>query len=346
MEKKVRKSNIELLRILLIVMVIVLHFNNGEMGGGFANASGTNYRMLQLFEAFSICAVDTFVLISAYFLSGTQKRNMLKPISLIGLTSGYKLVTYLVQVFYLKQAVFTLRDFIFNVIPNNWFVILFCVLYIISPYINILMDNLDKEQFKKCLITLVLLFAVYPTVMETLAQLVLGSPEIAGMGTVTTQGSMSGYTIVNFVLMYFIGGYLRKYPPKSSKWLYALCYVAFVLCDFAFAHISSGYTSYANVFVIAEAVTLFLAFYNINIGYSKVINTISGSVFGVYILHTCGLFIGTFWSYFNIPAMVNMPIINMLGHMVVAVGAMFVVCLAIDMVRRCILKLLQYCIHK
>ena len=271
MEKKVRKSNIELLRILLIVMVIVLHFNNGEMGGGFANASGTNYRMLQLFEAFSICAVDTFVLISAYFLSGTQKRNMLKPISLIGLTSGYKLVTYLVQVFYLKQA---------------------------------------------------------------------------GMGTVTTQGSMSGYTIVNFVLMYFIGGYLRKYPPKSSKWLYALCYVAFVLCDFAIAHISSGYTSYANVFVIAEAVTLFLAFYNINIGYSKVINTISGSVFGVYILHTCGLFIGTFWSYFNIPDMVNMPIINMLGHMVAAVGTMFVVCLAIDMVRRCILKLLQYCIHK
>lgn len=28
-----RNSNIELLRIILMIMVITLHFNNGEMGG-------------------------------------------------------------------------------------------------------------------------------------------------------------------------------------------------------------------------------------------------------------------------------------------------------------------------
>ena len=31
--EKTRNSNIELLRIILMIMVITLHFNNGEIGG-------------------------------------------------------------------------------------------------------------------------------------------------------------------------------------------------------------------------------------------------------------------------------------------------------------------------
>lgn len=346
MNRGMRKSNIELLRIILMIMVIILHFNNEDMGGGFAGANGLNYRLLQVLEAFSICAVDTFVIISAFFLSGTQKRNMLKPILLIALTSGYKLVTYLVSVFCLKMYGLTIRDFILNVIPNNWFVILFCVLYVISPYINILMNTLSEKQFKGCLLTLILLFSVYPTIAETVAQLVFGTPEIAGLGTVTMNGSMSGYTIVNFVLLYFLGGYLRKYPPRASKWLYVVSYAAFAFCDFAFAIVSPCYTSYANVIVIAEATALFLAFYNMDIGSNRVINTISGSVFGIYILHTCGLSVSFFRSYFNIQAIVNMQALNMICHMIFVVVAVFAICLAIDLSRRGILKLLQYCINK
>lgn len=346
MNRGMRKSNIELLRIILMIMVIVLHFNNENMGGGFAGANGLNYRLLQVLEAFSVCAVDTFIIISAFFLSGTQKRNMLKPIMLIALTSGYKLVTYLASVFCFGMYEFTIRDFALNLVPNNWFVILFCVLYVVSPYINILMDTLSKKQFEKCLLTFVLLFSVYPTIVETTAQRIFGSSEIAGMGTVTMNGSMSGYTIVNFVLLYFLGGYVRKYPPMASKWLYVLSYAAFALCDFTFAIVSPCYTSYANVIVIAEAAALFLAFYNMDIGSNRIINTISGSVFGIYILHTCGFFVTFFRSYFNIQAIVNMPALNMLCHMLLVVVAVFATCLAIDLARRGILKLLRCCFSR
>ena len=34
-ENELRNSNIELLRIILIVFVIILHFNNDSMGGDF-----------------------------------------------------------------------------------------------------------------------------------------------------------------------------------------------------------------------------------------------------------------------------------------------------------------------
>ena len=41
--KKERQSNIELLRILAIMGVIVLHYNNAEMGGGGLGYVGSTY---------------------------------------------------------------------------------------------------------------------------------------------------------------------------------------------------------------------------------------------------------------------------------------------------------------
>lgn len=61
-----RDSNIELLRIFAILGVIVLHYNNWSMGGGFSYvASGSlNSRVLWSLEGLFICAVNLFVLIT------------------------------------------------------------------------------------------------------------------------------------------------------------------------------------------------------------------------------------------------------------------------------------------
>ena len=46
-KKLQRKSNIELLRALLMFLVIILHYNNAEMGGAFAVASGASLNVLK-----------------------------------------------------------------------------------------------------------------------------------------------------------------------------------------------------------------------------------------------------------------------------------------------------------
>ncbi len=63
-----RKSNIELLRIILMMMVITLHFNIPS-GHAIELASNVplNLNILYILESFSICAVNTFVLITGYF---------------------------------------------------------------------------------------------------------------------------------------------------------------------------------------------------------------------------------------------------------------------------------------
>lgn len=343
--KKERQSNIELLRCLLMLMVVVLHYNNAEMGGGFAYASGINYRVLQFLEAVSVCAVNCFILISAYFLSGTRQRSLKKPLGLIGMTIAYKVLCYIVSV-RLGQSLFSARELVLCLIPNNWFVILFCVLYMISPYINPLFEALEKKELQKCIAVCLLLFSVYPTVVESASRIIWGTSGIAGIGTVTMNGSESGYTIVNFVLLYLLGGYLRKYPPQSGKAKYFGLYAAFTLCDFAMAWVTPTYTSYANIFVIGQAVMLFLAFLNWDLKSSRVINTVSRSAFGIYLLHTCSLFIVTFWGYFQIPASVSGTTGRMILRMGLAVLAMYLVCLLVDMVCRGIWGFLVRLIEK
>ena len=82
-ERRERNSGIELLRILAAMGVIILHYNNAEIGGGLKYSSGWNLLMLQLLQNTAICAVNVFVLISGYFLSRSGRRDCTKPLELI-----------------------------------------------------------------------------------------------------------------------------------------------------------------------------------------------------------------------------------------------------------------------
>ncbi len=331
-----RKSNIELLRALLMFMVIILHYNNAEMGGGFAAANGASLQILKWMETLSVCAVNCFVLISAYFMSTNSNRTLRKPLHLLGMVSGYQILSYVLQILVSKTAVFQIRTLIVSAVPMNWFVTFFCVLYLISPYINPLFEALTKQQLQKCIGTCLALFVLYPTILEGGLSYLTGSSEWAGLGTVTMTGSAGGYTIVNFVIMYLIGGYLRKYPVRFSQ---RQCLAGFILAsvvDYGISMFSSVYTSYANIFVVLQAVTLFLVFQKWDMKSYSVINFIAKSAFGIYLLHTSLFMVRDFWGHFHIAEYVQKAPGIVLGHMLISCIAMYMVCLIIDIVCRSI----------
>ena len=72
---KTRQSNIELLRIFAACGVIILHYNNAGIGGGFAAvADGSlNQFIMMTLEMMAICAVNLYVLISGYFMRDSYK---------------------------------------------------------------------------------------------------------------------------------------------------------------------------------------------------------------------------------------------------------------------------------
>ena len=75
-----RKSGIELLRILAASAVVILHYHSISSGMG---VEGTNKIVLELLVSFAICAVNVFVAISGFFMIKSQKRTWGKILSLL-----------------------------------------------------------------------------------------------------------------------------------------------------------------------------------------------------------------------------------------------------------------------
>ncbi len=80
-----RNSSIELLRIITMLGVVILHYNYPDSGGGlkFVEQSSINQYYLYFTENMFVCAVNLFIMISAYFLSFTEKRKFTKVTGLI-----------------------------------------------------------------------------------------------------------------------------------------------------------------------------------------------------------------------------------------------------------------------
>lgn len=81
MEKRERQSNIELLRILVMLGVVVLHMN--LYGLKIAAEFSGKFIFMHFTESLFICAVNVFVLITGYFSYKINKISVRKIIELI-----------------------------------------------------------------------------------------------------------------------------------------------------------------------------------------------------------------------------------------------------------------------
>ncbi|MBQ8084725.1 MAG: hypothetical protein IJ232_01300, partial [Lachnospiraceae bacterium] len=206
---KERQSNIELLRIVAIIGVIVLHYNNPSIGGGIAYAQegSINYYILYFLESLFACGVDLFIIISGYFMCTSYKKNMWRLVELIVQVIIFREALYLVRVAF-KSELFSIRGIVSAFIPANYFVILYGVVFILSPYINFLLNRLSEKCFHTLMIVSICLFSVYPTLIDILGE-IRGEP-FRGLSSIGMYGSQWGYSAINFLLMYLVGAYLRK----------------------------------------------------------------------------------------------------------------------------------------
>lgn len=137
---------------------------------------------------------------------------------------------------------------------------------------------------------------MWPTAVDLLCE--ISGKEIVGLSSVGAYGSQWGYSLVNFVLLYIIGGYLRKCENKgfaSKRFLFLALFVCLcVLVFWARCNDRIGFFTersaweYCNPFVIGEAVCLFLLFEQQKPRYSRIVNYVAGGG-SIFLLH--GIFI-------------------------------------------------------
>lgn len=290
-KKMLRNSNIELLRIIATLGVIVLHYNHDQMGGGFeyVEMGSINSYIMYFLENIFICAVNVFVLISGYFMSEKKKVNTFKAVELLVEVIAFNAAILVVQMF-LAKSFFSWEICLASLLPKNYYVTLYISVYLLSPYINLFVNKLTNASFRNLLILLILILSVWPTFLESISLMFGG--DFSGMNTIGIGGSQGGYTIVNFVLMYLIGAYIKRINPNKPARIYliklCICWVILFVCSYILTYVGIGARTiwaYCNPFVILSAIYSFLVFNNIKGLKSRAINEISKASFTVYLLH-------------------------------------------------------------
>ena len=327
MEKK-RSSNIELLRICAMAAVVFLHYFNEKIGGGISLVSkGTvNEHILMVLEMVCICSVDLFVMISGYFLSRKDQRNIGNVLVMFMQVSLYRTVYYCIHTAINGNAIVP-KTLFTMLLPANWFIVLYSVLYLLSPLLN---NTIHSTNKKKTIIIVVILFSVWPTVVDVLQQ-ILGT-NLNALSSLGMYGSERGYTIVNFILCYFVGAYLNelKHQTIMTHKLIIFLILDLILMSFWNYWDASTAREYCNPLIVAYAAVLLLLFLKIHIGENKVINKIASCSLSVYIIH------GWLFPYLQIEKYINRHPLVLLAHIAISIIIIVIICFIIDSVYKLI----------
>lgn len=278
MNKKVRSSNFELLRIVCMIMIVTVH----TLGHGGAlnniDVESTNFVLAHFLESLAIVSVNCYILISGFF--GIDSKFKLEK--------AFKL--YIQVLFYsvIISVIFWtiglesiswdgILSMIFPITRQTWwFMSVFLVLYMFTPYINKLLKSLSFKEFNDLLIILVFTFVIWPSI-----------------SSLTPIDNQKGYSLYSFIVLYTLGAYISIFykNKKLNKYMLLMVYLlsTISLCIFnvntsRISGSSGVIYSYNFILIFISSIVLFLFFKELKIK-SSFINKLSSLTLGVYLIH-------------------------------------------------------------
>ncbi len=329
-EKKIRSSNLELYRIVVMLLIVAHHYvvNSGLMDTGgkiFSDITSKKSLFLLLFGAWGKTGINCFVLITGYFMC---KSN-------ITLKKFCKLLFQVLFYRIIIGAIFLLTSYegssfggyVLSVLPvrklDRGFTTAFIIFFLCIPFLNILVKNMTEKQH------IMLLGVVSFTYIF--------------LGTFPLFEVNMNY-VSWFIVLYFIASYIRLYPKKifENTLFWGIMTLVFVMVAALSVFVCSRLASFSPYYFVTDSNTLlavligvssFLFFKNLKIKNSKVINIISQTCFGVLLIHANSDMMRSFlWK--DILDNVGMYSSEFLvPHAFLSVVGVFAVCSVIDLCR-------------
>lgn len=276
-----RKSNIELLRIIamwyILVHHLIVHAVYPDVMTG-QNGVTSEYAVYSILEGFLYVAVNVFILISGYFGIKLRARRIW---SLYLQCAFYGLLTYIFGVAIgvaplVPHTFITKSILIFSHLSSWWFVVCYLMLMVISPLINYGMQKMNKNEY------------VWVLACLTFVQIYLG------WFWQKSAYDISGYSFINFIYVYLIGGYLHRYvsdrKPESIRkmaiLLYGGCALLFGICNIVRVYFKIPFGNswaYNNPIMIIGAIGLVLFLHSYRFQ-SNIVNRIGGGAFAAYLI--------------------------------------------------------------
>lgn len=277
-----RDSNMELLRIIAMLLVMIVHANFKVIGIPAYEELATEpvETSARFFiGALSIICVNVFVLLSGWYGINFKLEKLGKLIFQVCFFIGLISIAFGA---WRDNPVALLREFA----QNYWFVTAYVLLFIFAPFLNAFAEQANKTLFKTLLITLFL--------YQTIVSYIGNSPWYD-----------DGYSPLPFFWLYLLARYLKIYSPKWSSfpkyidfiiWLGMSLFIAF--CSVALLSFQAGggrMYNYTSPFVIISSVNFFLFFTKCRFR-SPVINWLGKSAFAAFLVHMHPLFFDRYYS--------------------------------------------------
>ncbi len=279
MNKESRQSNFELLRIIAMVMIIATHCLSSSSAFSAFQSNTIQYLILAFIQTLANYGVNLFVLITGWFMIEKTSISVRKVVQILLNVAFYGIIIYSISVL-IGINVFSLRGLIKAVFPllfgYRWFVLAYCVLFVLIPYINAMLRHLTQVQYGTLLIICFVLFSVWPTFLP--------NPPI----------DHYGYSFLHLIFMYILAGYGRKYIRNISSGCNLLLLLICLSCtlvlyllpsDTVFLSTALNYKgAYNSVFNVLSSFSIFLLFSKLSFS-SKIINVFASSAFAVFLIH-------------------------------------------------------------
>ncbi len=267
-----RQTNIELLRIISMLMVLTVHIDGASLGmpdtaGGIAALSARDIWQITV-EAAAIIGVNCFTMISGYFGIHLRWRS-------VG--------AYLFQCLFYAVGIYTLvllagrctwaqwwQSWLVLSHTDLWYVPAYFGLMLLSPLLNAGTEALPRHTFRNLLAAFILL-------------------NIWCGWWWRAPFNPTGYTLVQLIMVYLIARYMRLHISVESlhrhrRSLLGAYLAATVAIALSAIWLPDRAYAYNSPLVLISTVALFVWFHTLHIE-SRHLRRIARSAFAVYLLH-------------------------------------------------------------
>ena len=327
-EREKRNSSIEALRIIAMLMIIAYHY--AVQGKAIGPAGGGTKIFLECASLWGKAGVNLFCLIMGYF--GIQSTFKVKKVfqmeaqvifySLFGLFTA---LLFKCEISFRKVVM----TFFPAVLCQYWFISAYIMVYILSPFINRLLLQLDAVQFRR----LIAIFLAFRSVVPFF--------------TLQETSGLFWNQFIWFVVMYVIGAYLRSNKRVFSNKIHLvsllICNVVLIASVIGINWLSvyipklAKYTTYArwsnSPLVICMCISMIRLVECRQIGHIKWINYLAAGTLGIYLFHENIFIRDILWnSLFNNTKYIGSYTIVI--HIIAAITFVFLTGSLIDVLRR------------
>ena len=344
---KKRMANLELLRTVSMLLVIVLHFLN--KGGSLTDlkepAFAVSDYLVWILESLAIVAVNAYMLLSGYLLTeGTFRVERLIRLILqvwfysVGIGAAALALGILPRE---EFNIYYLFNLVFPITKNQyWFMTAYVYMYLFAPLLGAGVRRLTPKQHRLVLGLALLAFSVSKSILPF-----------------RLETDQAGYDCIWFLCVFLTASYIRLHGVSFFKnagrgllvYLLAAAGIFGLTLGYRYVYLRTGRLSdmltvcyeYNHILVLTAAVGFFYLFYRTELKdgwFSRLILRIAPYTLGVYLWHE-HIALRYRWEQW-LYAVTGEPkgVISLLLLTLFAVSVVFVIGIAIDICRTLLFK--------